>query len=257
MKIDIKKLLFKFIGLLLIGVIVDLVGKPLGGGLKEAIKSIFHLVVNANLLVDLCITTKRFLIGFLFAVVTAIPLGVLIGRIRMLYQIFEFPIEMLRPIPSAVVIPFGLAWLGVGSNMKIFVIWYGAFWPLLIYTISACKNIDPILLEVADVFHIGKFNTLKSVIIPAAIPSIIAGTRVSMGIALLLAVTVEMIAGGNPNGIGFFIIDSERSFRQNYMIAGTVVLALLGYGLNLIFVKSEMALMAERYNYLKGECNER
>ena len=257
MKINLKSIFLRSIGLVLIAVLVELIGKPLGVKLTESIASIYHLIVKANLLNDLFITIGRFLIGFFIAAITAIPLGVLIGRIKTLYLILEFPIETLRPIPSAVVIPFGLALLGVGANMKIFVIWYGAFWPLLLYTLSACRHVDPILIEVADIFHIGKYEKLKSVILPAAVPSIIAGTRVSMGIALLLAVTVEMIAGGNPNGIGFFIIDSERSFRQDYMIAGVIVLAIFGYLVNFIFVKIEIALKSKRYNYLKEVISEK
>lgn len=195
-------------------------------------------------------TVKRFVAGYLLAVCTGVPLGLLIGQVRCLEEIAEIPIEILRPIPAAVIIPFGIAFLGIGESMKIFVIWFGAFWPLLIYTLGAARNVAPILHDVAKVFHLSPWQRLIRLVLPAIVPEVLNAGRVSLSIALLLTVTVEMIAGGERHGLGFFIIDAERSFRRADMVVAVVMVAALGILSNLLYRTLERAIKNWRYQYV-------
>lgn len=245
------KILYKFFGAIIIGIFVDIIVRSFTASKSTETLSVFYkLIISGDLVNDISITLKRFAFGFSLAVITAVPSGLIIGTFRRLYLTLEIPIEMLRPIPSAVIIPFGLVALGVGDTMKLFVIWFGAFWPLFMYTLVAAQNIEPIKFEIAKVYRISFLKKLFLIILPSIVPQIIAGMRSSISIALLLAVTVEMIAGGRPEGIGYFIIDSERSFRHDLMISGVIALSIVGYGINFIFVKIEGVLTKKRYGYL-------
>jgi ABC-type nitrate/sulfonate/bicarbonate transport system permease component len=230
-----RKWLLKILGVILVALIVNQIARHLDTKINELIQSFWMLMTKGGLVVDLLHTLKRFGLGYIIAVLTAVPIGIVIGRVKSVAAVLDIPIELLRPIPSAVIIPLGLAFLGIGESMKVFVVWFGAFWPMLVFVRQACRHIDPILLETAQVFDTSRFRTLYTVVLPAIVPSILAAARTALAIALLLAVTVEMIAGGAPDGLGYFIIDSERSFQRGQMLVGVVILSIFGYLINWIF----------------------
>jgi ABC-type nitrate/sulfonate/bicarbonate transport system permease component len=157
------------------------------------------------------------------------------GRSQKIYYLLEPLTEMLRPIPSAAIIPIAILFLGIDDSMKIFVVAYACLWPVLINSIDGVRSIDPVLIETGKTFDLSKWRFLCSIVIPAASPHFITGMRISLAIALILSITVEMIAGNN--GIGFHILDSERSFRFNEMYAGIFLIGIIGYSVNLVFVK--------------------
>jgi NitT/TauT family transport system permease protein/sulfonate transport system permease protein len=125
--------------------------------------------------------------------------------------------------------------------MKLAVIMFGSLWPILINTIHGVRGIDPILIDTGRTFNLSQKKLLTKIIIPGASPSIVTGMRISLAIALILAVTVEMIAGND--GLGFCIIDWERSFRFTEMYAGIFTLGILGYLINFLFMKIESKVM--------------
>lgn len=240
-----KHWLLEFLGLLLMALVVDLIARQLDTTISELIT---HLITK-RLLVDLLYTLRRFGLGYAIAFVTAIPIGITVGRVKSVGDVLGTPIEFLHPIPSAVVIPLGLAFIGIGEGMKVFVVWFGAFWPILISTRQACRQLDPILLQTAQVFHLSRLRTLFTVVVPIIVPSITSAARTALAIALLLAVTVEMIAGGDPNGLGYFIADSQRSFQRGQMLVGVVVLAIFAFLMNAFFSIIEKRIKRRRFAY--------
>lgn len=194
------------------------------------LKTFFLNLGREAFLMDVFSTTGRAFIGFLIASAVMIPLGLLMGKVRFVYQLFEPFIEFFRPMPSAAIIPIAILFLGIDDEMKLFVIFFGSSWPILINTIEGVKGIEPILLKTGKVFGFSNRKMLLSIILPASMPMIIAGVRISVAISLILAITVEMIVGGN--GIGYFILDAERSFNFPDMYAGVLTIGLLGIFVN-------------------------
>lgn len=186
-------------------------------------------------------TLSRCFIGFFIACALMIPLGVLMGRFKFFSNLFEPLVEILRPMPSSAIIPIAILFLGIESEMKVFVIFFGASWPVLVNTIHGVKSVEEMYLKTAKVFDFSNFKTLFKVIIPAALPSIFAGLRISLPISLILSITVEMIVGGN--GIGYYILDCERSFKFSEMYAGIITIGILGYVIMFIFTHIEKNLL--------------
>jgi NitT/TauT family transport system permease protein len=180
-------------------------------------------------------TLLRGLIGYSIGCSVGIPAGIIMGRSRRAYCLFEPLTEMLRPIPSAAVIPVAILFLGIGDGMKIFVVAFACLWPVLINSLDGVRGIDPVLIETGKTFDLSRREFLFKIVIPAASPQFVTGMRISLAIALILAVTVEMIAGSN--GIGFSILDAERSFHFSEMYAGIAMIGAVGYSANLIFVR--------------------
>jgi ABC-type nitrate/sulfonate/bicarbonate transport system permease component len=114
---------------------------------------------------------------------------------------------------------------------------YASLWPILVNTIDGVRNIEPTLLDTARSFGLRRWAILSRIVLPAAAPSIATGLRISLSIALILVTTSEMIAGSR--GLGFFILDEERSFNSGNMYAAIVVVAALGYGFNRLFLLLE------------------
>ncbi len=186
-------------------------------------------------------TLLRCFLGYFIACAIGIPVGILMGRSKKIYYLLEPLTEMLRPIPSAAIIPIAILFLGIGDSMKIFIVVYACLWPVLINSLDGVRSIDPVLIETGKTFDLSKWRFLSSIVIPAASPHFITGMRISLAVSLILSITVEMIAGNN--GIGFHILDSERSFHFREMYAGIFLIGIIGYSINFIFLKLSDRIM--------------
>ncbi|HBA40067.1 MAG TPA: hypothetical protein DCZ05_10090 [Deltaproteobacteria bacterium] len=178
-------------------------------------------------------------------------LGIVLGYFKLAYSLSESLIEFLRPMPSVAIIPVAILFLGIGDAMMVAVTVYACAWPILINTIAGVKNIDRTLINTARTFGLGRWKALRKIVLPAASPYIVTGLRVSLAIALILVTTSEMIVG--VSGLGFFILDEERSLRTDNMYAGIFLVALLGYGLNRLFLVLEKRAMAWHRRMTAGE----
>ena len=196
-------------------------------------KLFFDLVVSGQIPMQILVSMKRALAGYLLAAAVFIPLGIFMGLSPTVYKFFEVIVEMLRPVPPPVVIPVALLFFGLGDEMKIFVIFFSCAWPILLNTIDGVRGIDWVLLNTARTFGLSRGKTIWQVILPACSPQIITGLRVSLPIMLILVVISEMV--GSTDGIGYFVLDAQRRFKVAQMYAGMLALAVLGYALNQLF----------------------
>jgi ABC-type nitrate/sulfonate/bicarbonate transport system permease component len=210
--------------------------------ISQILASLFQLIRSREILDHLLASLGRFVSGYLLAAAIAVTLGVILGYIRIAYSLLEALIEFLRPMPSVAIIPVAILFLGIGSPMIVAVTIYACAWPILINTIDGVRNIDRTLMDTGRTFGLGRWKILRQVALPAASPYIVTGLRISLPIALILVTTSEMIVGGS--GLGFFILDEERSLKTSNMYAGIVLVALLGYLLNRLFVVLESRAMA-------------
>lgn len=186
-------------------------------------------------------TLGRIFAGFALAAAIAVPLGLLMGSIPMVYRLLEPATELIRPIPSSAYIPVAILFLGIDNEMKVFVIVVACLFPILLNTYGGVRGIDPVLIDTGRTFGLSRAKALWQIVLPAALPNILTGMRISLGIALIVAVVAEMIAGNS--GIGYFILDMQRIFRVPEMFAGIFTLGVLGFAINFIFLKIEGRLL--------------
>ncbi len=179
---------------------------------------------------DVVPSLVRMGLGFGIAVVVAIASGLLLGLSRRARLAAAPIVEFLRAIPPPALLPFAILVIGVGDSMKVFIIAFVCLWPILLNTIDGVLAVDPTLKETTRVYGISNRDRLWRVMLPAASPQIFAGMRTSLSLALILMVISEMVA--STNGIGYFVLQSQRTFAIPEMWSGILLLGILGYTLN-------------------------
>jgi ABC-type nitrate/sulfonate/bicarbonate transport system permease component len=188
--------------------------------------------------------------GYAIAVVAGIALGVLLGRRPALRRMASPIIEFMRAIPAPALIPFAILVLGVEDDAKIFLIAVVCIFPVLLNTIDGVAGVEPTLLDTTTVYRIGTVDRLRLVVLPAAAPQIFAGLRTSLSLSLILMVISEMVA--SANGIGYFILEAQRSFAITEMWSGILLLGLLGYLFNFVFTLVERRILAWHHGARAG-----
>lgn len=183
------------------------------------------------------VTLSVYVRGLALATTLAITIGILMGTYRPVFDSLKIIVEFLRPVPSVAMIPLAILFFGLGATMRISVITYAAFWPMLINTIYGVRAIDPLALDVARNFGITGGEALWRVTLPSAVASIATGFRISATIALIVTITTELIAGNS--GIGFYISQMEQANRLPPMYAAIILTGILGYLLNLFYFTLE------------------
>ncbi|MBI2369155.1 MAG: ABC transporter permease [Deltaproteobacteria bacterium] len=210
-----------------------------------------RILLDGTLVQHMLATLGRFGRGYLLAAALAVSAGLVLGYWRLLFTFFEPLIEFMRPMPSPAIIPIAILLFGIGDEMKIFVTLYACSWPILLNTIDGVRSIDRTLFNTALTFGLGRWELIRKVVIPAASPQIVTGLRISLAIALILVTTAEMVVSND--GLGFFILDEQRSFRIAEMYAGIFTLALLGYTLNRVFLALDARVMGWHRGLTKKE----
>jgi len=191
---------------------------------------------------DVLPSLQRLGLGYAIAVVVAVAVGLPLGLSPLLRRATSPLVEFLRAVPPPALLPFAIVVLGVGNAGKVFLIAFVCIWPVLLNTIDGVTGIDPTLNDTARVYGVSGRQRLLRIVLPAASPQIFAGMRTSLSLALILMVISEMVA--STNGIGFFVLQSQRSFAIPEMWSGILLLGLLGYLLNLIFLLVERRVLA-------------
>jgi NitT/TauT family transport system permease protein len=182
-------------------------------------------------------TLSLLAMAYVGACAAAVAVGLLMGRSAWVHGLLEPLVEVLRPLPKPALLPPLILFLGIDMSMKLTVVGLGVFFPVLVNTVQGVRGTEPVLLDMARTFGHSRASLLRSVVLPAALPMVLAGMRVSLGLGLVLVVVAEMMAG--TGGVGFLIVDMQRSFRVAEMYAWIVILAVLGWSLNAVFVRLE------------------
>ncbi|RIV39217.1 ABC transporter permease [Micromonospora radicis] len=183
--------------------------------------------------------------SYLLAVGIGVGAGLLLRLWRPLGEIVEPLISFLRSIPSAALLPFAVLLFGIGTNMQVFLITFVCVWPILLNTMDGVADTDPTMLDTARAFRIGHRRRLTRVVLMAAAPRIASGMRVSLSVAVVVMLISEMFA--STNGIGYVTIQAQRTFAFADMWSGILMLGLLGYLLNLLFVRAERLVLSWYY----------
>lgn len=217
---------------------VEVFGLP---AFSKVALALFQFVWTGEVVEVLVPSMRRWAIGYALAVAFGICIGILMGYFKFVYKLLEPITELVRPIPSPAYVPVAILFLGIDDAMKIFVIAFAAVFPTMISTFSGVRSIDSVQMGTAKTFGVSRLTTVVHVVLPAASPYIFTGMRVSLAVSLILTVIAEMIAGNS--GIGYYILLAQRSFQIEQMYAGIVVLGLLGYALNRLFLLIEAVVL--------------
>jgi ABC-type nitrate/sulfonate/bicarbonate transport system permease component len=172
----------------------------------------------------------RLLAGWAGAVVVGIAVGTVLGLSAMARDYLGPAISFLRAIPPPALLPLFIVLLGIGDGMKAAVIGFGAVWPILLNTADGVASVEPLQRDTARAYRIGFRDELLRIVLPAAAPKIFAGLRISLSIAVILMVISEMIA--TVDGVGFALVQAQRSFRTLDVWAAILVLGIIGFALN-------------------------
>ncbi|PXY30103.1 ABC transporter permease [Prauserella endophytica] len=186
-------------------------------------------------------TLQGWALGLGIAAAFAVPIGMLLGTSAVRYRAFRVIIEFLRPIPSVALVPLAILVYGVGLESKVFLAAFAAFWPLLIQTLYGMQDVDPVALDTARVFRLGRVERLTRVVLPGAVPYVATGLRISSSVALILAVTAELVIG-SP-GLGREINAARVGGATDLLYALIIVTGLLGWVLNALFAAGERRVL--------------
>lgn len=215
--------------------------------MSAILAALWGLVASGELLRELLPSLARTFGGYFIGCLLGVFIGLLMGYFRGIYNLLEPITEVLRPIPSPAYIPIVILFLGIDNEMKIFMIAFASFFPVLLNTYSGVRGVDPVQLQTARTFGVTGNRLLWKVVLPASAPYIFTGLRVSLAVALIVMVISEMVAASN--GIGYFILSAQRGFKIRDMFAGVLTLAMLGYILNRLFLLIENRVLAWHYGY--------
>ncbi|MEC5387532.1 ABC transporter permease [Uliginosibacterium sp. H3] len=198
--------------------------------LSEVLAAGWQLTLKGQLTEHLGASLGRALVGFLLAIVIAIPLGLLIGWVPRVANFLNPLIEVLRNTAPLALLPVFILLLGIGEVSKISLVVYSAAWPLLINTIGAVRQVDPLFIKAARTMGATPLQLFHKVILPAALPSIFVGVRIASASAVLVLVAAEMV--GAKAGLGFLIIYSQYNFQIDLMYFGILAITSIGLAFN-------------------------
>lgn len=206
---------------------------------------------ESRLVQDVVPSLLRLLGGYLAALVVGVSLGVAIGLSRSLRAYCEPVLEFFRAIPPPVMVPILMLFLGIGSSMKVFVIATGCLWPILLNTVEGVRGIDPVLRDTALSYRFGRAGTIRHLVLRAASPQIVTGARQGLSIGIILMVISEMFAANN--GLGFSVVQFQRSFAIPEMWSGVIVLGVVGVLLSFVFQAVTATVLRWYHGYQQSQ----
>jgi len=218
--------------------------------LSRVLASLHDMIVSGLLAEHIGVSLQRAAIGFVLAVIVAIPLGLLMGRYPLFEKLSDFLVQTLRNTSQFALLPVFILVLGIGEASKIAITFYAAVFFILINTIVGVKSVDPLLIKAARSMGTSDWDMFRKVILPSAVPSIVAGARLGVKSSLFSVIAAEMLAA--QSGIGFLIQNSSLMLETDRMYAGILTLTVIGFLLNYGLVAFEAWATRWRVSEDKG-----
>ena len=185
----------------------------------------------------------RVALGYVAATLIAVPLGIIMGWSKRIREWIDPVVELIRPIPPLAWIPIAILWFGIGSKSAAFIIFLGVFFPILLNTISGVLSIDPVLIEAARMLNFSDRNILLKVLAPGAVPSIMTGMRIGLGIGWMTLVAAEFTGVKEGYGLGYMIMTARDIQRPDEIVAGMAVIGIVGLCIDLCLRAVESRLI--------------
>lgn len=195
------------------------------------------LIENGALLKHVLASLQRVISGFLIAAALAIVLGIAVGWSKTMERLTDVIIQVLKPIPPIAWIPLAILWFNIGEASKLFIISIGAFFPIFVNVVDGIRQIEGKYIEVAQIFKLPWTRLVRQIILPGALPSIMTGLRVGLGVAWVCVVAAELIAA--ESGVGYMIMDARNLAQTDTMIVGMLTIGIIGKLMDSILKKVE------------------
>ncbi|HNZ92208.1 MAG TPA: ABC transporter permease [Acidovorax sp.] len=211
---------------------------------SDVVRAIAALVDNGQLWKHVTASLQRSLLGLLLAIASGVGLGLLMGAIQRFEAFVDPLLQLFRQVSAFALFPVFLLFLGIGESSKVAIIFWAAFWPVLLNTIGGVKQVDKLLVHSALSMGASRSYIFFRVVLPAASPSIFTGIRLAGAYSITALVAAEMI--GAHAGLGFLTLNAQEIFQIPTMYAGILLLALLGLGLNYLLALIEAWLTGWR-----------
>ena len=193
---------------------------------SSAARALVDGIADGTLSGVVATTLATYVQGLALAVVVGVALGVAIGAHRTIEDGTSFVVEFLRPIPAVALLPLAIFWFGTGTATIRFLVAYAAVWPVLVHTVYGIRGVDRLLYDVAATSGVTGAARIVRVSMPAALPSIVTGIRMSSALALVVCVTAEYFVGGQ--GVGDYLYDHQVAYRLDELYAAAALTGLLG-----------------------------
>lgn len=192
----------------------------------QSLLALIEMIKDGSLLENIKTSMYRFLSGYVTAVISAVVLGLILGRLPSVFKYVNPAVQLLRPISPTAWMPFIVLLFGIGDTPAIVIIFIAAFFPVLLSTVSAVGSIDPIYFKVAKNFGIRQPQLIWKFILPAAFPQIANGIHLAIGTSWIFLVAGEMV--GAQSGLGYQIIDARNNIRADILLATIIVIGVIG-----------------------------
>lgn len=201
------------------------------------VQALVDLAESGQLWEHISASLSRALKGFVIAVLVAVPLGIVIGWYRPVAQYLSPALELFRNTAALALLPVFVLILGIGETSKVALVIYACMFPILLNTISGVRTVDPLLIKSARSLGLPSYRLFQKVILPAALPTIFTGIRLSAAASILVLIAAEMV--GARSGLGYLIMASQLNFQIPEMYAGILTIALVGLAFNFVLVLIE------------------
>lgn len=208
---------------------------------SAVVASGYDLVLNGQLFSHISASFTRSVLGFFVGMMIAIPLGLVIGWFTTFSKWLSPLLELFRNTAALAVLPVFILLLGIGELSKVAVVIYACFFPILISTISAVRNVDPLFIKAGKSLALKPYRLFVKIILPASVPTIFVGLRLAAASSILVLVAAEMI--GAKAGLGYLIISSQHTFQIPNMYVGILTISVIGLGVNALLVFIERKLL--------------
>lgn len=186
----------------------------------------WSLAVSGDLFRHLGISLLRVLEGFAIATLAGLVLGLMVGLWRVVDQATDLLIQLLKPIPPIAWIPLAILWFGIGEAGKVYIIFLGAFFPILVNTVDGIRQTDRRYVELARILEVTRLRFVTQVVLPGALPAIMTGLRVGLMVAWMCVVAAELIAASS--GIGYLITDARQMSQTDEVLVGMITIGIMG-----------------------------
>tara|TARA_R110000787_G_scaffold274979_1_gene383289 strand:- start:130184 stop:130951 length:768 start_codon:yes stop_codon:yes gene_type:complete len=197
-------------------------------------ETFFELIISGELFIHTGASLGRVVAAWLLSAIVAVPLGLAMGRFLRFERVMDPLIELFRPISPLAWIPLAILWFGIGETGKIFIIFIATFFPILLNTVSGVKGVDPVLIRAGQVLGCDTDRALfTKVILPAAMPTIVVGLRISFGTGWAAIIAAELVAA--QVGLGYLIADGMEILRSDLVLVGMITIGILGVLIDAVF----------------------
>lgn len=197
-------------------------------------------ILKGRIFLDAAESVRRVVLGVALATVTAVPLGVCLGYWHNASRWVSTTVNTGRVLPPASLIPLAVIWFGIGDAPALFLLWFTCFWPILLNSAVGVLGVEKVLREVSLTFGARPFQIMTTVLLPGALPQIVAGVRLAFGLGWSVVVTSELLAV--RNGLGFYIWNARLMFSMDQVFVGIIIIGVIGVLLDVLLRKAQSGL---------------